>query len=295
MKLKTEDYYKLITFTNQASLSYNNTVTNSNVTTGQIIEVLSISKTSLQTTYSADDTVTFIISIVNSGNTPFTNITINDNLAGYTVGNGSAYPLSYVENSVRYFVNGVMQSAPAVSTAVALVISGINIPAGGNAVVVYEARITKYAPLEANSTITNAATIEGAGITTLISASETLNIEEEPQLTISKSLSPTTVSENGQITYTFVIQNYGNTAADADDNAIISDIFSPILGNITVQFNSATWAPTENYTYSEETGAFATVAGQVTVPAATFTQNAQTGEVSVEPGVSVLTVTGTLK
>ncbi len=295
MKLKTEDYYKLITFTNQASLSYNNTVTNSNVTTGQIIEVLSISKTSLQTTYSADDTVTFIISIVNSGNTPFTNITLNDNLAGYTVGNGSAYPLSYVENSVRYFVNGVMQSAPAVSTAVALVISGINIPAGGNAVVVYEARITKYAPLEANSTITNAATIEGAGITTLISASETLNIEEEPQLTISKSLSPTTVSENGQITYTFVIQNYGNTAADADDNAIISDIFSPILGNITVQFNSATWAPTENYTYSEETGAFATVAGQVTVPAATFTQNAQTGEVSVEPGVSVLTVTGTLK
>ena len=295
MKLKTEDYYKLITFTNQASLSYNNTVTNSNVTTGQIIEVLSISKTSLQTTYSADDTVTFIISIVNSGNTPFTNITLNDNLAGYTVGNGSAYPLSYVENSVRYFVNGVMQSAPAVSTAVALVISGINIPAGGNAVVVYEARITKYAPLEANSTITSAATIEGAGITTLISASETLNIEEEPQLTISKSLSPTTVSENGQITYTFVIQNYGNTAADADDNAIISDIFSPILGNITVQFNSATWAPTENYTYSEETGAFATVAGQVTVPAATFTQNAQTGEVSVEPGVSVLTVTGTLK
>ena len=295
MKLKTEDYYKLITFTNQASLSYNNTVTNSNVTTGQIIEVLSISKTSLQTTYSADDTVTFIISIVNSGNTPFTNITLNDNLAGYTVGNGSAYPLSYVENSVRYFVNGVMQSAPAVSTAVALVISGINIPAGGNAVVVYEARITKYAPLEANSTITNAATIEGAGITTLISASETLNIEEEPQLTISKSLSPTTVSENGQITYTFVIQNYGNTAADADDNAIISDIFSPILGNITVQFNSATWAPTENYTYSEETGAFATVAGQVTVPAATFTQNAQTGEVSVVPGVSVLTVTGTLK
>ena len=74
MKLKTEDYYKLITFTNQASLSYNNTVTNSNVTTGQIIEVLSISKTSLQTTYSADDTVTFIISIVNSGNTPFTNM-----------------------------------------------------------------------------------------------------------------------------------------------------------------------------------------------------------------------------
>ena len=46
-----------------------------------------------------------------------------------------------------------------------------------------------------------------------------------------------------------------------------------------------------NYTYDETTGAFATVAGQITVPAATFTQNAD-GSYTTNPGVTVLTVTG---
>ena len=47
------------------------------------------------------------------------------------------------------------------------------------------------------------------------------------------------------------------------------------------------------FTYDAATGAFATVAGKLTVPEATFTQNAD-GSWTVTPGQSILTVTGTV-
>ena len=54
-------------FFNQATLSYNNTVTNSNTVTGEIIETLSIVKTALDTTYTQGDTLAYAISIINTG------------------------------------------------------------------------------------------------------------------------------------------------------------------------------------------------------------------------------------
>lgn len=96
-------------------------------------------------------------------------------------------------------------------------------------------------------------------------------------LTISKSLSPTTVTENGQITYTFIIQNLGNTPATAADNVAITDTFNPVLDPISVAFNGTAWTEDKHYTYSNQTGAFATVPGQITVPAATFSKDPATG------------------
>ena len=51
-------------FTNQAQLRYGNSVTNSNIAVGEILEVLSISKTAVKNTYHPGGTVTYIISIV---------------------------------------------------------------------------------------------------------------------------------------------------------------------------------------------------------------------------------------
>ncbi|MBE6902169.1 MAG: hypothetical protein E7478_06815, partial [Ruminococcaceae bacterium] len=45
--------------------------------------------------------------------------------------------------------------------------------------------------------------------------------------------------------------------------------------------------------YNETTGEFATLAGQITVPAATYTQD-ETGAWVITPGVSVLRVVGTV-
>lgn len=48
-----------------------------------------------------------------------------------------------------------------------------------------------------------------------------------------------------------------------------------------------------NYTYNAATGVFTTLAGQITVPAATFTQNTD-GTFTVTPGTATLVITGTV-
>ena len=54
-------------FTNQAQLKYGNAVTNSNIAVGEILEVLSASKTAVRDTYGQNDSVTYLIALVNSG------------------------------------------------------------------------------------------------------------------------------------------------------------------------------------------------------------------------------------
>ncbi len=284
----------MATFYNQATLSYNDTVTNSNIVTGEIVEVLSASKTAVSDSYSAGDTVTYLVNIVNSGNTAFTGITITDDLGAYAFGTGTVTPLTYIDGTVRYFVNGDISAAPTVTAGPPLVISGITVPANGNVLIAYQARVNSFAPLAAGSTITNTAVITAASLTNPITVSETITAEESARLTITKSLSPETVTENGELTYTFIIQNTGNTPITAADNAAVTDMFDPVLDLISVTFNSTTWTEPANYTYNETTGLFSTVAGQITVPAATYTQDPDTGVWVTQPGISTLVVRGTI-
>lgn len=282
------------TFTNQATLYYNNNVTTSNVVTGELLEVLSATKTAVSESYGAGDTVTYIISIVNSGAVPYSNLTVTDNLGEYLFNETELVPLTFEEGTVRYFINGVLQAAPAVTGNVPLTISGINVPAGGNALLVYSATVNEFAPLGNNGSIVNTVTITGSGITTPIVATEIINTADEPMLTIAKALAPTSVVGNGPLTYTFTISNTGNTAAVATDNVIVTDNFDPILAIQSVTLDGEALVLGTDYTYDATTGAFATVAGRITVPAATYTQDAATGIVVVEPSVTVLTVTGTV-
>lgn len=285
----------MATFFNQATLSYNGNVTNSNIVSGEFLEVLSATKTAVSDDYVANDDVTYVISLVNSGTTNFTGLTLRDNLGAYSFGDETLVPLDYSAGSVRYYINGVLQAAPTVTTDEdELVISGINVPAGGNAMIIYEVQANQFAPLGVNGSITNEVTVTGGGISTDITAEETITTEDRAVLTISKSLSPTTVAENGQLTYTFVIQNSGNTPAVATDDVTVTDTFDPILSNITVTFNGEVWTEGVQYTYNEATGEFATIPSQITVPAATYTQDPDTGVWITNPGVAVLTVTGTI-
>ncbi len=282
----------MATFTNQATLRYNNVTRASNITTGQLLEALSITKTAVTGTYTPDDTISYIISVVNTSNTTLTNLTLTDNLGAYTSGTATLYPLTYVEGSLTYYVNGVLQTAPSVTAGPPLTISGIAIPAGGNVTIVYETTANEFAPVAAGSTITNTATIQGTGVSTPVTASETVTVRETSDLTISKSLSPTVVSENGLLTYTFVVQNTGNREAGAQDNVTISDTFLPRLANISVTYNGTPWTEGVQYNYNETTGEFTTVPGLITVPAATYTQDPDTGEIISTPGFATLTVTG---
>ncbi len=281
-------------FFNQATLSYNDTVTNSNIVTGEILDILSAAKTAVTETYTTGDTTTYVISIVNSGTTAATGVTVADDLGAYTFGTAQVTPLDYVDGSVRYFVNGVLQPAPAVTAGPPLVISGLTVPAGGNAIVVYEATANTFAPLGDGASITNTAVITGTGITNPVTVQETITADSTARLTITKALSPETVTENGELTYTFTIQNYGSTPIVATDNATVTDTFNPILDPIAVTFNGTAWTEGVNYTYNEATGEFATIPSQITVPAATYTQDPATGEWLIQPGSVVLRVTGTV-
>lgn len=281
-------------FTNQAALTYNGVTIPSNIVTGELLETLTITKDALDSQYTAASSVTYIINLINSGAAALTGLTLTDNLGAYLSGGRTLTPLSYVSGTARYYVNGVAQAAPAVTAGPPLTITGLSVPAGGNATLLYEALPNQFAPLDAGRTILNTASVSGAALPNAVEAEQTITVRREPVLRIRKALSPASVSPGGQLTYTFTIENTGNTPATAAELLAVTDTFAPILSGLTVTFNGAAWAPITNYTYNAATGAFATVPGQITVPAATYTQNAATGEWSATPGVSTLTVTGTV-
>jgi len=287
------EVFCVATFTNKATLSYNGGSVDSNTVTGELLEVLSITKTAILDEYTTGDTVTYVVALRNTGPTALTGLTVTDDLGGYPFGTGTVYPLTYVPGSATYYTNGVLQPTPVVTAGPPLSVTGLSVPAGGNALLIYEASITSFAPLAVGSTITNTATASGGGISTPVSATETITAGQQATLTISKSLSPTVVTENGQLTYTFIIENTGNTPAVATDNIVVTDTFDPILDPISVTFNGTPWTAGVNYTYNAATGEFATIAGEITVSAATYTQNPD-GTWTITPGVSMLTVTGTV-
>jgi len=283
-------------FTNQATLTYNGQTTNSNVVTGEILENLSMTKTPVGAVYGPDDTVTYAISILNAGVTSFTGLTLTDNLGSYVPAGGAdaVTPLTYLPGTVRYYVNGVLQAVPAVTDDPTLTITGINVPAGGNALILYSARTNGFAPLGPGAALNNTATLTGPGVLTPVTADAAITPDQAPRLSITKALSPTQVSENGQLTYTLTVENYGPTAVTATDNASITDAFDPILSNLAVTYNGAPWTAGVHYTYNAATGLFTTVPGQLSVPAATYTQDPTTGVITTTPGVATVTITGTV-
>ena len=154
----------MATFYNQATLSFNGRLTNSNVTEGELLEAISVTKTVISSTYGAGGGVVYALNILNSGATAASGLTVVDDLGAYTFGATTVYPLSYVDGSVRYFVNGQLETAPAAVAGPPLTFTGINIPAGANVSILYEATATEFAPLAEGSVITNTATVSGTGI-----------------------------------------------------------------------------------------------------------------------------------
>ena len=283
----------MATFTNKATLSFNGGSVDSNTVTGTFLETLSVTKTALTQEYTQNSRITYAVSLVNAGSASFAGLTLTDDLGGYTVNGTTVYPLAFVDGSLLYYVNGVLQPALTVTGIEPLTVGGISIPAGGNAMLLYAADVTDAAPRDLDGNIVNTVTVSGAGLPEPLTASETIGTVNAPELSITKALSPTSVVENGEITYTFVIQNSGNTDAVATDDLVVTDIFDPILAITSVTLNGPPLVLGTDYTYDEATGSFATVAGVITVPAATFTQGPD-GSYVTDPGEAVLVVSGTI-
>ncbi len=281
-------------FSNQATLTYNGNTTNSNIAYGEIVEVLTATKTVVEGSYQPGGLVTYVVTLRNTGGTALTGLTITDDLGGYDFNGATVYPLTYVADSAAQFVNGVPEAAPAVTAGPPMVISGITVPAGGDTVIVYQARANAFASPNAGGTIDNTVTVTGGGLTSPVTSTATVDALTEPSLTITKSINPAQVTDNDRVTYTFVIQNAGNEAVATTDDAVISDTLNPILTDLTVTYNGTTWTQGNQYTYNEATGLFSTQPGQIEVPAATVAQDPTTGAYSVTPGIATLTITGTI-
>ena len=282
-------------FTNQAQLSYDTATLNSNVAIGEIRSALTIEKTVLSgPTYGLGDTIVYQITVSNAGDTAVSGLKLTDSLGAYAFQSMTLYPLTYQAGSAQLFLNGVLQGAPTVCAAQPLTVKGLSVPANGIMQLIYRATVNQYAPLASGEQIQNVVSLTGCALTEALTASATVTAESGPSLIIAKSMVPVPVMENGTLTYTFVILNTGNTAATEADLVAISDLFSPILHDITVSLDGAYWTTPARYTYNESTGQFHTVPGQITVPAATYTQNMTTGVRSMTPGSVTLLVSGTL-
>ena len=156
----------MATFSNTATLTYNDRTIQSNTVTGEITPTLGITKTAVGDRYAHGDTVTYAVSVTNSGDTAYTAATLTDNLGAYPFGTRSLVPLTYVPGSLRLYQNGVLQTAPVVSGENPLVIDGITVPAGGNVLIVYATRVNQFAPLgiagDNDASVTNTATLTDA-------------------------------------------------------------------------------------------------------------------------------------
>ncbi len=281
-------------FSNQATLTIGNTSVESNIAYGEILDVLTVSKTALEDAYTPGDTITYVVALRNTGNTALTALTVSDDLGGSAWNGSTLYPLAYIDGSAMLYIDGVLQPAPAVTAGPPLSFTGITVPAGGDAIIIYQARVTSFADPMSQGTVTNTVTVTGNGLSTPVTDSETVGVNSAPALSITKTISPAQVTDNDRVTYAFLISNTGNTAVVATDDAIITDTFDPILTDLTVIFNGTVWTEGTEYTYDAATGEFATLPGSVTVPAADYVQNPVTGEYTVTPGTSSLTVTATI-
>ena len=281
-------------FTNQATLRYNGNTTNSNIAYGELLDVLVATKTAVEGSYTTGQLVTYVVTLRNTGNAPLIGLAVTDDLGGYAFNSATVYPLTYEDGSAALFTNGVPQAAPTVAAGPPLVFSDITVPAGGDVVLGYQARANAFADPAAGGRIDNTVTVTGDGLSAPITATETVAVTAEPVLSVSKSITPAQVVDNDRVTYTFVIQNSGNQAVVATDDATITDTFDPILTALTVTFNGVTWTQGVQYTYDEATGLFTTVPGQILVSAATYAQDPVTGAYTANPGIATLIVTGTI-
>ncbi len=282
------------TITNQARVSYqfNDRVGSalSNIATAVLNDPLSAAKNSVESEYRPGDTVTFAISFVNSG-AALTNVTVTDDLGTYAIGTGEETPLTFVSPALLY-INGVYSGNPVAAVSGDSVVFTVpSVPAGANAVIVYNALVNDAAPLAVGSQITNTATISADGLTVDATASNTITAEEYADIRITKAMTPTGVVDGSQITYDFTVYNYGNTEATG---IVLTDRFDPAPTGITVFINGDVVDPAD-YTYAG--GLLTLPAGsgtELSLPAATLIQDPVTGEITVVPSTLDITVTGTL-
>lgn len=263
----------------------------SNIAQIDLASSVTFDKRTVGSTYSEGDTVTYILTVSNTSSNPLNTVSITDNLGTFTSQTDELTPLTYVGPAIL-LVDGQDASANLTtdsSVPSQLVFTIPALAAGATANIIYTARVNEFAPLELDSTIVNDATLTTDSDCADGSASATVTVAPAADVSIFKQMSPNPVVCGDTVTYTIRLYNYGNIDAE---NVQLTDVFDPIPTNITVSRNGVLL---EGTAYSYENGTLTVPATQTdTIPAATFTRDATTGEVVVTPGTVEYVITGTI-
>ena len=281
----------MATFFNQAALNLGGNQLNSNITEGQLLGGLTLTKTALSADYDNGGYISYAVTVANNGFNDVGGVSVTDNLGAFTVGTETLVPLTYVDGSLLFYENGAPALAPTVTVGDGVTFNDITVPGGGNVTLIYGARVNGFAPLAAGSDITNTVTLIGPEELT---DTATVPVREDTALSIAKVLCPEVLTGSCEVTYTFVIQNGGNVPVLATDNLTLTDTFNPALNNVTVTLNGTALTEGTDYTYDALTGEFATQNGTLPVPAATFTRDEATGNTVTTPGFAVVVVKGNI-
>lgn len=276
--------------TNQANLTYTYGTTTatvvSNVAETERNAGLSAEKRALESAYREGATLTYLISLKNLGAAAVENLVIADNLGAYTPAGAAApvMPLTFSGNATLYIDGAFSEELAPVETENGVQFTIPSVPAGADALLVYQAAVNGFAPLASGSAITNTATVGDEPLT----VSATVPVADYADVSIEKEMSPNPITDGDTMTVTFTIENRGN--AEATDLQLTDD-FPLALSDVAVTVNGApmTAFSFENNTLTLPSGTQTTMS----VPAATFTQD-ETGATSVTPGVLTVVMTGTV-
>ncbi len=264
----------------------------SNTAITTLRETISISKTSLGSSYYLNENVFYTITVNNHNNSEITNVKITDDLGSYFP-DGSAVaftPLTY-SGPANLYIGGTFYSETEPKVYPDKIIFTISsIPARSNALITYKATVNDRALLAQCSKIINTAKLYPENISDPVTASNTLTAAKTADVKIIKHMCPDPVTRGEKITYNFSLYNYGNTEAV---NVVFTDTFSPAPSGISVAVDSQNICYTE-YSYINGTLTIPAYCSDslLSIPAACFSQNPVTGAVTVTPGITTITVVG---
>lgn len=288
-------------FTNQAFVSYGeNQVAVSNIVAGTLINPVSMAMHAGDHHYRTGEIIPIVITIRNRSSQTYEDMQVWDKRGQYTPAGaaenaeGKVFPTEYVNGSLQLYINGERQPGPQIRSAGYLLVMGLTIPPHSDIVLMYQMRVTAYAPVGGvDDRITSTAWIEGDGLLDTPTATETIYYDPSPLITVTKSVMPREVIRDQPMAYTFTIYNYGASVVNKEKPLILTDKFTPRLNITGVYVGHTALERNVGYTY-DAMGNFATKPNVLSVPAATFTYNAKTHLYSVMPGMTIVTVNGTI-
>ncbi len=262
----------------------------SNLAQIELDSSLSFTKETLGTTYTVGTPITYILTLTNDSTSAITGITVTDDLGAFTLDTAELTLLNFTEPALLLISgqdNNASLTVEASETGVTF--SFPTLAAGATANIIYNATPNEFASPAQGSFITNTAELESNSECASGTATATVTAAEVAEIEVVKSMSPNPVVCGEEVTYTIRILNYGNI--DAED-VVLTDTFNPAPTDITVYRNGVELIGT-GYTYINGTLTVPARGGD-TVPAATFTRDADTGVVTTTPGVVEYVITGTI-